>query len=143
VIIKHQDGQDDCTALDDMTYGLLAPLVLRSNMGTSLARIRVSTRTILRAPLIVTLSSSSTLHPEHNSTITLHTNKTGLGATDCPKTVEELIAPTRASSTLVNRIARKLATMRMAAEIGPASYAPNRITHVLMIPEYGEGIRSW
>jgi hypothetical protein len=60
-----------------------------------------------------------------------------------PKSVAELAAPTGASPKLVQRIARKLATMRMIDETGVAEYAPNNLTRTLTIPKYRDGIRFW
>ena len=60
-----------------------------------------------------------------------------------PKSVVELAAPTGASPKLVQRIARKLATMHMIDETGVAEYAPNQLTRTLTIPKYRDGIRFW
>ena len=58
-----------------------------------------------------------------------------------PKTTVELAKPKSASSILVNRIARRLASMGMIQEIGPEEYAPNYLTYELAKPNHSGGIR--
>ncbi|KAF3760407.1 S-adenosyl-L-methionine-dependent methyltransferase, partial [Cryphonectria parasitica EP155] len=57
-----------------------------------------------------------------------------------PKTAEELAAPTGASPGLVDRIARMCVSMRMIDGKGSGLYAPNPLTHTLVLPECAGGI---
>lgn len=57
-----------------------------------------------------------------------------------PKTAEELAVPTGASPKLVDRIARMCVSMRMIDGKGSGLYAPNSLTHMLVLPECTGGI---
>ncbi|KAI1172105.1 S-adenosyl-L-methionine-dependent methyltransferase [Nemania sp. FL0916] len=56
------------------------------------------------------------------------------------KTIEELASATRASPTLVKRIARACVSMNMLDEQQPSIYLPNKLTKLLSKPEYQGGI---
>ncbi|KAF2822681.1 putative O-methyltransferase [Ophiobolus disseminans] len=66
--------------------------------------------------------------------------KTACGNNSSPKTNEQLAAATSASPTLVKRVARTCASMKMLDEQGPGLYVPNALTRLLAQPEYAAGI---
>ncbi|KAF1997422.1 S-adenosyl-L-methionine-dependent methyltransferase [Amniculicola lignicola CBS 123094] len=57
-----------------------------------------------------------------------------------PKTITDLAAPTGASPSLVKRIARICASMRMILEKQPELYEPNNLTRLLAQKEYAAAI---
>ncbi|CAI6334215.1 unnamed protein product [Periconia digitata] len=66
--------------------------------------------------------------------------ETAVADNGSPKTNEQLAAPTGASPTLVKRVARACASMKMLDEQAPGVYAANSLTQLLAQPEYAAGI---
>ncbi|KAF2676554.1 S-adenosyl-L-methionine-dependent methyltransferase [Lentithecium fluviatile CBS 122367] len=66
--------------------------------------------------------------------------ETAVSNNGSPKTNQELAAATGASPTLVKRVTRTCASMKMLDEEGPGRYSPNSLTRLLAQPEYASGI---